>query len=172
MNTFILNIPDSIKKVGEKINAKSSICDKAWEVYNEENVKVVFIFNHDGTLLISTNGDVENATWQYIKANRGIIIKSAEGSAMFLPTYFDDILLVLQKDGTENCLLLLNTDERVINKTLNAIKDYLAQKVQEYERSQRTRGDERFNRVREKAEWREQKKDEQEPYSWFNDKRV
>lgn len=176
MNTFILNIPDSIKKMGEKLNAKSSICDKAWEVYNEDNVKLVFIFNHDGTLLISTNGNVENASWQYIKANRSIILKSADGASMFLPTYFDDVLLVLQKDGTDDCLLLLNTDERAISKTLLAIKDYLNQKVREYESSQRDRGDEQVERemwkAKEKRERKERERKEQEAYSWFNDKRV
>jgi len=170
MYTFILNIPDTIKKVGEKLNAKSIICDKAWEVYNDDNVKLLYIFNPDGTMMISTNGDVKRASWQYIKANRSIVLNTMEGSYMFVPTYFDDALLILHKDGTDNYLLLLNTDERVILKTLSAINSYLKKKESELEEVQIRR-----KRAEQRKENREERqvleKPHNESYSWIHDHR-
>lgn len=166
MKTFFLNIPESIKKVGEKLNAKSSICDKAWEVYNEDDLKLVYIFNRDGSLMISTNGDVERASWQYLKANCSFILNTAEGSSMFIPTYLDDVLLILQKDGTDNYLLLLNADEKVIKRTLLAISSYLEQKNVEYEEAHIRK------KRREQMKSARMEREEEEGYSWINDKRV
>lgn len=131
MNTFILSIPSDIKKIGEKLNIKAFICNKTWEVFNDNGIRLLYIFNRDGSLIITANGEVEQASWQYIKANRSIVLNTRDGAIMVNPSYYDNFLIVLQKDGTDDCLILLNTNEKAINRSLESINNYLNNKVRE-----------------------------------------
>ena len=44
MKTYLMSIPDSIKGISDKLNIKALLCDKSWVIYNDEDTKIVFIF--------------------------------------------------------------------------------------------------------------------------------
>lgn len=127
MREFVLSIPDGIKQAGEKLNLKASLCDKPWIVYNDEDAKVVFIFNADGDLLVSTNGRVEFAKWQYVKANGCVLITLNGNTTMYRVGFADKLLMALQVDGTSEYLLLINENEEgKLLSTLDKILDYIS----------------------------------------------
>lgn len=114
MKTYIVNSIKKIRFYKENIDVKLYICDKPWQVFNDSGEKELYIFLSDGTLVISRNGDVTNAKWKYINANKSIITTTSNGSVMVHPAYNDDLVFALQKDGTDEYAILIN--EKSIDK--------------------------------------------------------
>ena len=128
MKAYLMSIHDSIKGINDKINVKTLLCNKSWIVFNDEGLKIVFIFQRDGSLIISQNGVVTKSKWDYIKANKAILVEDNNQQILLLhPTFVDDVLFVLQQDGTESHIVMI--DETKVMKfmliTIEAINNYL-----------------------------------------------
>ena len=130
MKTFLLNIPQRLKLKSQKLDASAVLCDKPWTVFNDEGIKQLFIFQPDGTLLITTNGIVSNSTWKYISANKSIIITTDNKSVMFHPAFLDDVVFALQQDGEGSCLFMIdeNNTQSFSPKTLTELGTYFTNK--------------------------------------------
>lgn len=128
MKTYLMSIPDSIKGVSDKLNVKALLCDKSWVIYNDDGIKIVFIFEKNGSIIISQNGVVEKAKWEYVKANKSILIENNGQTLLLHPTFIDDILFIMQQDGTNLHIIMIDEKEieRLMLKTLEAINKYLA----------------------------------------------
>ena len=72
MKTYLLSIPDSIKGFKDQINVKAALCGRIWRVFNSDGDKIVLIFQKDGKIIISQNGEAIKSSWEYIKANKSI----------------------------------------------------------------------------------------------------
>jgi len=172
MKTYLLNIPKELKKFSQELDAKALLCNKTWEVLNDEGNKQVFIFQNDGKLLISTNGDVTNSTWQFITANNSIVITVKDQTTMLRPAFIDGVIFAMQKDGTQECLFLIDEHNKSVcpNRTLTELNLYFYQEVEKIleaeakQREQQQRDQELKKREEEqkKREQEEQKKREQE----------
>ena len=109
MKTFLLNIPNEIRNWNNSLDAKSLLCSQSWNVFNDEGIKEVYIFQNDGTLIASHNGKVTKAKWEYIPQNTSLIIENLEADIYMLkPVCYDDKVLTLQVDGTNNFALLIS----------------------------------------------------------------
>lgn len=109
MKTFLLNIPNEIRNWNNSLDAKSLLCSQSWNVFNDEGVKEVYVFQDDGTLIASHNGKVTKAKWEYIPQNTSLIIENLGADIYMLnPVCYDDKVLTLQVDGTNNFALLIN----------------------------------------------------------------
>lgn len=131
MKTFLLDIADRFRRFDEQLDVKALLCNKSWQVFNDAGVKEIYIFQEDGSLIISLNGKVSRATWQYIPANRSLIINSDNESYMLRPFFQDENLFTLQLDGTREYSFLLNEAQRdnFPVKTLTELQYYLEHKV-------------------------------------------
>ena len=127
MKTYLMSIPDSIKGISDKLNIKALLCDKSWVIYNDEDTKIVFIFEKNGSIIISQNGVVEKAKWEYVKANKSILIENNGHTLLLHPTFVDDVLFILQQDGTSLHIVMIDEKEveRLMLKTIEAINKYL-----------------------------------------------
>lgn len=127
MKTYLMSIPDSIKGISDKLNIKALLCDKSWVIYNDEDTKIVFIFEKSGSIIISQNGVVEKAKWEYVKANKSILIENNGQTLLLHPTFVDDVLFILQQDGTSLHIVMIDEKEveRLMLKTIEAINKYL-----------------------------------------------
>jgi len=171
MKTYLLNIPKELKKFSQELDVKALLCNKTWEVLNDEGNKQVFIFQNDGKLLISTNGDVTNSTWQFITANNSIVITALDQTTMLHPAFIDGVIFAMQKDGTQECLFLIDEQNKDIcpNRTLTELNLYFYQEVSKIleiearQLEQQQREQERKKREEEqKKREEEQKKREEE----------
>lgn len=132
MKTFLLDIPDRFRRFDEQLDVKALLCNKSWQVFNDSGVKEIYIFQEDGSLIISLNGKVSRATWQYIPANRSLIINSDNESYMLRPFFQDENLFTLQLDGTQEFSFLINEIRKPffpVN-SLSDLKLYLKNKEQ------------------------------------------
>ncbi len=130
MKTFLLSIPNRLKLKDQELDAQAALCDKPWTVFNDEGIKQLFIFQPDGTLLITTNGLVSNSSWKYILANRSIIITTENKSVMFHPAFLDDVVFALQQDGEGSSLFMIdeNNKQSFLPNTLSELGAYFADK--------------------------------------------
>lgn len=130
MKTFLLSIPNRLKLKDQELDAQAALCDKPWTVFNDEGVKQLFIFQPDGTLLITTNGIVSNSTWKYISANRSIVISSEDKSIMFHPAFLDDVVFALQQDGDGSCLFMIDerNQQSFLPRSMTELSEYFFEK--------------------------------------------
>lgn len=130
MKTFLLDIADRFRRFDEQLDVKALLCNKSWQVFNDSGVKEIYIFQEDGSLIISFNGKVSRATWQYIPANRSLIINSDNESYMLRPFFQDENLFTLQLDGTQEYSFLINEAQRTSFpvESLSDLKFYLEHK--------------------------------------------
>lgn len=131
MKTFLLDIADRFRRFDEQLDVKALLCNKSWQVFNDSGAKEIYIFQEDGSLIISLNGKVSKATWQYIQANHSLVINSDNESYMLHPFFQDENLFTLQLDGTHKYSFLLNEAQRdnFPVKTLTELQYYLEHKV-------------------------------------------
>lgn len=119
MKTFLYSIPTKIQTFSKKLDVKAVLCGKSWEVFNDEGVKQLFIFNEDGTVLITNNGKVYSAAWKFIAQNSSILLTTSDETIMFRPAFFNKDVFALQQDGTERYLLMIDEDKKPLFQTLS-----------------------------------------------------
>lgn len=130
MKSFLLSIPERLKRGNDALDAKAILCGRSWEVFNNEGIKQVWIFKEDGSLMISTKGDVVCSSWEYLSINQSILIKVDGNISMFRPAFVDDVVLAMKKDGTEEyvCMIDEKNSSMFPNRKLDELQSYFAEK--------------------------------------------
>ena len=82
MKVYILDTINKLQRFSEKLDVKTILCNKSWCVFNDSDEKEVYIFQEDGNLIISNSGKVTKGSWQYLSANKSIIINGNNQSYM------------------------------------------------------------------------------------------
>ena len=110
----------------KNLDVKTVLCNKTWFVFNNSGEREIYIFQENGKLKISLNGKVTHATWEYIPANKSLIISGNEQSYMVHAAYVDNILFALQIDATKEYAFLIdeNNKQDFLPQSYNDIKRY------------------------------------------------
>lgn len=139
MKTYLLDILNKFQRFGENLDVKTILCNKAWLIFNDSGDKEVYIFQENGTLLVSVNGEVSNAAWQYVPANKSLIISSNGHSYMLCPSFLDDVIFALQQDGTNKFAFMIHEEQskNFQPKSLAELNAYFEAKVQKQLEAQR-----------------------------------
>ncbi len=128
MKTYILNIIPSIQRFSEKLDNLAMLTNQHWVVFDEiKNSKNVYIFRTNKELLLSKDGRVSKANWDYI-GNNTLLIEIGEESYLFRHGFFDQNILALKLDGKKDEYALL-VNESKYNRELNSldkITDFLS----------------------------------------------
>lgn len=126
MKTFFLDLIPKIQRYSEKLDNIAVLTNIHWVLLNEEAQKTVYIFRElNNQLLISKNGKIEKATWEYL-GNNSLLIDQVNGSYLFKHGFIDDTILALKIDGSDEYALLINEQkfENYIN-SLNKVLSFL-----------------------------------------------
>lgn len=127
MKTYLLDTINRIKRFSESLDVQTSLCNRPWVVFNDSGDKEVLIFNTDGSVLIAVNGVGIKRTWQWIAANKSLIINQPDDTIVMLhPEYFNNSVMVLNRDGTQEYAFLIDDNNRneFAPKTLSELKSY------------------------------------------------
>lgn len=108
MRTYLLDILNRYNRFSENLDVKTILCNKSWLIFNDTGDKELYIFQENGSLIASVNGNVFNGNWQYISANKSIIISFKEKSYMLHPSFFDKTIFALQQDGTNRYAFMID----------------------------------------------------------------
>ena len=153
MKTYLLETLNRYKRFSESLDAKAVLSNKVWIVFNDEGEKQVYIFQEDGTVLITTNGIGSVKTWKYIPANKSILINGDGNRFVMLRTAFvDENILAFQLDGTDRYAFMIDENNKALfaPKTLEELNIYLVDKLDK-EKQKRIEQQNKENEFAEKA---------------------
>lgn len=142
MKTYFLDTLNRYKRFSEKLDAKTILCNKSWWIFNDSGEKEIYIFQEDGSLIISFNGKVTHATWQYIPANKSLVISTPKESYMLHPAFVDENIFALQQDGTNKFAFMIDESQKAnfAPRSLRELTYYFEEKetkrIQEEQRQQ------------------------------------
>lgn len=132
MKTFLLDIFPKIQRFSEKLDNLTFLTNQHWVSIDDIfSTKTVYIFRTNNDLLISTNGKVEKAKWEYL-GNKSLLIDKKEDSFLFKHAFFDENVLALKVDSKEEYAIFVN--ENKYDGELNTIElviDFLKNKYLE-----------------------------------------
>ena len=111
MRTYILDTLNRFKRFSENLDVKTILCNKSWWIFNDCGEKEIYIFQEDGSLIISISGRVIYAKWQYIITNKSLIISHDNESYMLHPAFIDEKIFALQQDGTNKFVFMIDESQ-------------------------------------------------------------
>ena len=109
MKAFINNLIPKLSKFSEELDTISILTKHQCVILDEfDDLKVGYIFREkNNQLLISKNGVVQKSSWEYLGGGT-ILIESPENTLLLKQAFVNEVLLILQIDGTDNTLMLVN----------------------------------------------------------------
>jgi hypothetical protein len=135
MKTFLADLFPKLQRYSQKLDNLTLLTNQHWvSIDNILSNKVVYIFRHNGVLLISTNGRVEKAKWEHI-GNMSLLIEMANESYLFKHGFFDENILALKVDSSNEYAVFVNEnnysgDMNSIEKVFNFLRSkYLDPRV-------------------------------------------
>lgn len=83
MKTFLSDIFPQIQRYSEKLDNLTLLTNQHWvSIDGLLSNKTVYIFRSNNELLVSTNGKVEKAKWEYL-GNKSLLIDKKTDSYLF-----------------------------------------------------------------------------------------
>lgn len=120
MKTFVSDIIPKIQKYSVKLDDLTLLTNQHWVAIDEINKsKTVYIFRSSNELIISQNGKVQKAKWEYLGHN-SLLIERIDNSYLFKHGFFDMNILALKVDGTDEYAFLIR--ENRFDEELNSIQ--------------------------------------------------
>jgi hypothetical protein len=129
MKTFLSDIFPRIQRYSEKLDNLTLLTNQHWVfVDNLMSNKTVYIFRSNNELLISHNGKVEKAKWEFLE-NQSLLIDQKSESFLFKHGFFDENVLALKIDSKEEYAIFVNenTYDGEIN-SIDKVSDFLQRK--------------------------------------------
>jgi hypothetical protein len=108
MKTFLSDLFPKLQRFSQKLDNLTLLTNQHWvSIDNIVSNKIVYIFRTNNELIISTNGKVEKAKWEYI-GNKSLLIDKAEESYLFKHGFFDENILALKIDSSDEYAVFVN----------------------------------------------------------------
>lgn len=124
MRTYISDIIPRIQKFSQKLDNLTLLTNQHWVIIDDiDKTKNVYIFRQNNELLISQNGKVEKAKWEYLGHNSLLIDRKGE-SYLFKQGFFDENILALKIDSKDEYAFLVNETkfDKELNSSLSVIE--------------------------------------------------
>jgi len=119
VKTYFSDIIPRIERYSQELDNLTLLTNQHWVVIDDINkTKIVYIFRQNKELIISQNGRVEKAKWEYLDHN-SLLIDRKDESYLFKQGFFDENILALKIDGTEEYAFFVN--ETKYNKDVNSL---------------------------------------------------
>lgn len=171
MKTYLFNLIDKYKQYSQKLDVQAILCQKAWYVLNEDGNSEVLIFKPDNTGHASVKGNTRMFRWEFLPQNNSLLINHDEMNGIMLnPSFFENGILICQKDGTDDCMFLVDNGLPAEQKflTLQAVKISMAAIEKKHEEQKRL-AKERQEELKRQEE--ERKKRGEENLRWLEEQR-
>lgn len=111
MTTFFSDLIPKLQRFSQKLDNLTLLTNQHWVVIDDiSNNKNVYIFRANNDLLISQNGKVEKAKWEYL-GNNSLLIDKKDESYLFKHGFFDENILALKVDSKDEYAFLINENK-------------------------------------------------------------
>lgn len=125
MKLYLFDTIERFNRLSRSLDAKTYLCNKTWNVFNDGGEKESYKFKEDGSMIIVLSGRISRGNWEYDPNDNTIEIYSANEAYMVHPSLLQDIL-VLNIDGTRDCAFLVdeNDSEKYPFSTYSGLIEY------------------------------------------------
>jgi hypothetical protein len=111
MKTFLSDIFPKIQRYSDKLDNLTLLTNQHWvSIDDMQSSKTVYIFRTNNELLVSTNGKVEKAKWEYL-GNKSLLIDKKSDSYLFKHGFFDENILALKVDSSDEYAVFVNENK-------------------------------------------------------------
>jgi len=111
MKTYFLDLIPRLQRFSQKLDDLKKLTNQHWVVVDDiANSKNIYIFRTNNELLISQNGKVEKAKWEYL-GNNSLLIDKKEESYLFKHGFLDENVLALKVDSKDEYAFLVNENK-------------------------------------------------------------
>lgn len=118
-------------KFAEKKISTSYLTNCTWQLMNEREENILYIFRNNNELLISNNGIIERAIFEYIVDNNSILITQNAITELYFIVLVKDDFLFLNKTSTNKLLYFANQTKfkdwlksEILKRVEQIIKEY------------------------------------------------
>lgn len=153
------------------MDARTTICNQTWIVFNDLGEREVYKFKENGSLRIILSGRITEGKWDYDPNDDTLSLFADNQAIMVHPGMYENIILALKVDGTDEVAFLIEegNSENFYPKTLEELKEYFIKKEifieNERERKyleEKRKREEEAERARRTHEEQEKKRKEEE----------
>lgn len=130
MKTYIFDTIEKYKRLSKKLDAKTVICNRSWVVFNDCGEREIYKFKEDGTMQIILSGRITVGKWEYDPNDNSVSLFASEQSMMVHPGMYDDVVMALKVDGTDEISFLIddNNKDNFAPQSLKELLDYFEAK--------------------------------------------
>lgn len=127
MKTYFSDIIPKIQRYSQRLDNLTLLINRRWVVIDDINkTKVIYFFRQNNELIISQNVRVEKAKWEYLD-HSSLLIEKKDENYLFKQGFFDENILVLKVDGTDEYAILVNeTKQNQDLNSLSAVNEFLS----------------------------------------------
>jgi hypothetical protein len=109
MREYVRTILPNIQSFSSSLDKKAVFLNHAWCVINANGETEKLIFQKNGTLIMSKDGDVKTGKWEYLSHANSLLIDRGVDKKLYNQGFIDQSVMVLKLDGTtEDFILLVN----------------------------------------------------------------
>jgi len=119
MKYYLKDIFPKLKKYSASLDQSSFLVDKPWVVTNSPEKFEKLIFKSNGTLYLSSNGDVTEGKWEYLPEAQSLLIDYGDRKKLYRHQYLDEAVLALKLDGPQ-----VNDDDYFLLANENVVQNY------------------------------------------------
>jgi len=130
MKTYLLDSYNRFKRLSRKLDARTTICNQTWLVFNDLGEREVYKFKENGSLRIVLSGKITEGKWDYDPNDDTISLFADNQAIMVHPGMYENTILALKVDGTDEVAFLIEegNSENFYPKTLEELKEYFIEK--------------------------------------------
>lgn len=109
MNLYIENLLPRLRQYGQDIDRKELFIEIPWITIDKDQKQHKYIFKRNGELIMSSNGQVNIGTWEYLSTSKSLLIDRNVDKILLKHYFVDYAVMVLRLDGdTNNKFILAN----------------------------------------------------------------
>lgn len=124
MKLYLTNLIQRLKEISANLDKIELFVDVPWVIVDENLNQQKYIFQRNGDLIMSLNGQVAIGKWVLLPAARSILIDRIQDKILLNQNFIDPAVMILKKDGFKDENLILANE--ILIPDLN-VTEYLKQ---------------------------------------------
>lgn len=100
MLEYIRRLLPRLKQYSESLDARSIFVDQSWILIDEDGNRHTYIFQNNGTLIVSINGQVITSRWNYIQSAKSLYLNTNTQQLLLKSAFVARGLMFLKLDGS------------------------------------------------------------------------
>ena len=114
MKQYLQNLLPRLQEFSKSLDKKELFVDKPWVLIDEEGNYHKYIFERNGNLIMSFQGQVTQGSWRYIAASNALLVKRRVDEILLKNAFVDNGIMLLKMDDYSNSGPMIFANETVI----------------------------------------------------------